>query len=73
MLAIGAFAIISLRCANDYSEWSEKKNELLRYRTVYESKMANVDGMDSDLVVFVVTTAQISTSTTYRRTSRRCR
>ena len=33
----------------------EEKRKLLRARTVYESKMANVDGMDSDLVVFVVT------------------
>ena len=33
----------------------EEKRELLRARTVHEIKMANVDGMDSDFVVFVVT------------------
>ena len=33
----------------------EEERQLLRARTVYEIEVANVDGMDRDFIVFVVT------------------
>ena len=65
MLALGAFAIISLRCANDYFGWSEKKNvNFFALEQFMKVKWQTLMGWTATLLFSLLPIAQISTSTT---------
>ena len=65
MLALGAFAVISLRCANDYFGWSEKKNvNFFALEQFMKVKWQTLMGWTATLLFSLLPIAQISTSTT---------
>ena len=65
LLALGAFAMISLRCANDYFGWSEKKNvNFFVLEQFMKLKWQTLMGWTATLLFSLLPIAQISTSTT---------
>ena len=65
LLALGAFAMISLRCANDYFGWSEKKNvNFFVLEQFMKMKWQTLMGWTATLLFSLLPIAQISTSTT---------
>tara|TARA_B100000073_G_scaffold65078_1_gene48116 strand:- start:3287 stop:3784 length:498 start_codon:yes stop_codon:yes gene_type:complete len=65
LLSLGAFAMISLRCANDYFGWSEKKNvNFFALEQFMRLKWQTLMGWTATLLFSLLPIAQISTSTT---------
>ena len=65
LLSLGAFAMISLRCVNDYFGWSEKKNvNFFALEQFMQLKWQTLMGWTATLLFSLLPIAQISTSTT---------